>query len=758
MPTDTLQLIHGPTGVALAGAPLPIAIEAVAPEVIRLSFGDEAASAPSYLPLRPAADSTLLRATSTLLSTEHLTLGLDSARQHLRLADRSDATQLQIELGTIEQEPRWRIRFINAGEHHFYGLGQGGLPLDRLGTTRRLWNSHINHGPAGDIPIPLMLSHRGFGLFFDNPRYASIDSGKSHNHICFDYECDPGAFDLYYVGGASLREVLSNATALLGRPPLPPRWSLGYLQSSRHFESADEVMSLGRTLREKKLPADGVIFLSTYKDGKGWNEAVGRLDYDPTVFPSGSKMVREMRADNLQVITHEYPVIHPGAPQFKESQDKSFTIADGYPVVVPTSRPSTSFFEGQRMLDFENPAAGRWWWEQHKDLVDDGVGGWWLDGGEGPTEPAVLNRPGGNALHNRFDLFRQQAFAEGEARDNPNRRPYLLCRSGGAGMQRFGAGVWSGDINNTWTVFEAQPALGLNIGLSGVPLWGTDIGGFYPTVTPQSGELFARWFQFGAFNPVFRSHGVVWRNHAPWSYGDEIEAICRAALELRYRLTPYTYTLAWQAHTTGLPYMRALALNYPDDPEARDRSAEFLWGDDILVAPVTRNGARQWPVYLPRGTAWYDYWTGARHDGGGWVVADAPLDRMPIFIRAGAIIPLGPDVQHFTGYAPEEITLLAYRGESSSFTLYEDDGQTNAYRAGAFAKTTFTRSLGTFSVSASEGDATVVPSARRYTLRLRSDDDPRAIRREGGSLPWHRDGAFIVVDLGSGPSEIQIDW
>ena len=167
-------------------------------------------------------------------------------------------------------------------------------------------------------------------------------------------------------------------------------------------------------------------------------------------------------------------------------------------------------------------------------------------------------------------------------------------------MQRFGAGCWSGDINNTWATLEAQPSLGLNMGLSGVPLWGTDIGGFYP-VAPQTAELFVRWFQFGAFNPVFRCHGRNWRMHVPWAYGAEVEAICRRYLELRYRLMPYTYTLAWQAHSKGLPLMRPLALNYPDDPEALDRSSEYLWGDDILVAPVTRDGARHWPVYLPRG-------------------------------------------------------------------------------------------------------------------------------------------------------------
>ena len=321
------------------------------------------------------------------------------------------------------------------------------------------------------------------------------------------------------------------------------------------------------------------------------------------------------RKQSFHVVTHEYPAIHPDSALFAEAKKRGFLLDDGYSQVTSTVRPSTSYYEGQRFIDFAKPEAGAWWWGEHRQLVADGIEGWWLDGGEGPTAPSVLARLDGPELHNRYDLFRQRAFAEGEARDNPHRRPFLLCRSGGTGMQRFGAACWSGDINNTWATLEAQSSLGLNMGLSGVALWGTDIGGFY-AVAPQTGELFVRWFQFGAFNPVMRSHGQTWRMHLPWAYGPEVEAVCRHTLGLRYRLMPYTYTLAWQAHTQGLPLMRPLVLNYSDDPEVLDRSSEFLWGDDILVAPVTRAGARHWPVYLPKGT-WYDFWTGEAHDGGG---------------------------------------------------------------------------------------------------------------------------------------------
>src|SRR5262252_8137278 len=321
-------------------------------------------------------------------------------------------------------------------------------------------------------------------------------------------------------------------------------------------------------------------------------------------------------------------------------------------------------------------------------------------------------------------------------------RVFLLCRSGAAGMQRFGSTCWSGDINNDFATLEAQLPLGLSTGLSGVPYWGTDVGGFFHPVA-ETGELYARWFQLGAFSPIFRSHGWVWREHVPWAHGAAVEEICRRYAELRYRLLPYTYTLAWQALTHGLPLMRPLVLNYPDDPRVWQLGHEFLWGDDLLVAPVTREGATAWPVYLPRGV-WYDFWTGARHEGPGGVTLEAPLDRLPLLVRAGAIVPMGPVMQH-TGERPlDELTLLVYPEARSHFELYEDDGRTNAYRRGAHALTRFDCEADARRVivliDEPTGDRSVVSTGRRYLVRLRMDA-PRSVVAEGhGELP-RRSGA-----------------
>jgi alpha-glucosidase len=608
------------------------------------------------------------------------------------------------------------------GEQHFYGLGQGGHQFDRLGGARQLWNSHVGHGPGSDAGMPLLLCNRGYGLLFDNTCDARLTVGRSDGGLRIVYAAEDGPLDLYVLVAEDLRAVMGEVAELLGRAPMPPKWALGFLQSTRHFVDTEELRRLPATIREKRIPCDGLIWLSTYGDALGWNREVGHLEFQPSLWSDPEGLVAEMRAQRFELITHEYPVLHPESPLYAEAERLGYLLAEGYPRIVPTERPSTNFMHGQRYLDFSNPEVGRWWWAQHRRLRELGVAGWWLDGGEGPPAASRLHGGDGTERHNVYDRDRYRAFFEGESADRPEQRPVLLCRSGAAGMQRYAAGCWSGDINNAFATLEYQVPWGLNTAMSGVPYWGTDIGGFFHPV-PESPELFARWFQFGAFCPLFRAHGWVWREHLPWAHGAEVEAICRAYAELRYRLLPYTYALAWQAHSRGLPLMRPMVLNYPDDPRVWEMGWQYLWGDDLLVAPVTREGARAWPVYLPSGT-WYDFWTHARHEGGRAVSVEAPVDRLPLLVRGGAIVPMGPTVQH-TGEPLEEVTLLVYPGGPGRFELYDDDGRTNGYRRGGYALTGIeSRAEGErvrVRVEDARGDAAAVPGRRRYVVRAWRD-------------------------------------
>jgi len=755
-----------------------VAVTACSRRIVRVELEIEGQPpAASYLEPRtwPAVPIEVTDGDPVRLSTGDLTVEVATDPVRVSLLDASGAWLLReppdggMSCAPASGDPaRRRVRacFGFAGEQHFYGLGQGGgAGLDRLGTARQLWNTQIGHGPGTDLGVPLLLSNRGYGLFFDNTADAMVSVGRSDNGVRVVYTAEAGRLRWYFLLGPDLRGVMGEVAELLGRAPLPPRWALGFIQSTRHFEDTAELRALPRTLRAKRIPCDALVYLSSYGEALGWNRGVGHLEFQPELWPDPAALLAEVRAQHFEVITHEYPVLHEKSPLHADAEAGGHLLPEGYERAPLRDRPPAAYRDGQRYLDFSRPATRAWWWAQHRALAALGVAGWWLDGGEGPPAWSRLEGGDGAELHNAYDLLRQRAFAEGEAADRPDQRVLLLCRSGGAGMQRMGGATWTGDINNDFATLEAQIPIGLSTGLSGVPYWGTDIGGFFHAV-PETGELYARWFQLGAFSPLFRSHGWVWREHTPWAHGHEVEAICRRYAELRYRLLPYTYTLCWQARAQGLPLMRPLVLSYPDDPRVWSLGSQYLWGDDLLVAPVTREGATSWPVYLPAG-AWYDFWTGARHEGPRGVSVAAPLDRLPLLVRAGAIVPMGPVIQH-TGEQQAELTLLVYPSGTSRFELYEDDGRTQAYTRGHHALTPIECAAApggvTVRIGEPSGDRAVVPAGRRYLLRV-ALAEPSAVTVAGhGALPrlagpeasgpgWWADGAgFTGVRLPDQPA------
>ncbi len=680
--------------------------------------------------------------------------------------DRLGVTRLMLALDQTCIQPGVLVRMQIIGEQHFYGLGEGGPQFDRLGAVRRLWNFQVNRGQGADIAMPLLLSNAGYGVFYDSSATATLAPGDAADGAWIEYRSEAGPLDLYFIVGAGLRQVLGDVATLLGPATMPPRWALGYMQSSRHFADAAEVRDLATQFRTKRLPCDALIFLSSYGDAKGWNRGVGHLEFEPDLFGCGDETLSGFREQHFQVITHEYPVLHEASPLFAEAERNGYLLDAAYPRLASPYPGAAVYKDGQRLIDFSRHEARSWWWQSHRHLVGLGVAGWWLDGGEGPAESVSLHEGSARVLHNRYDLLRQQAFAEGEAADRPDARPFLLCRSGGPGMQRYGATPWSGDINATFAGLELQIRTGLNVGMSGVPPWGTDTGGFY-RVGVDDPELFVRWFQFSAFCPIFRGHGFVWRQHLPWSHGEEVERICRRYLELRSRLMPYTYTLAWQAHHLGLPMMRPLVLNYPDDPNVWDLGTEYLWGDDILVAPVTRKGATQWTVYLPEGV-WHDFWTNEAHQGPGGVTVPAPLDRLPLFVRAGAMIPLGPVKQYDAEPVADDLVVLVYPHGQTSFDLYDDDGYSNAYLNNGHAVTDLSCIADARGcvcrVSRRPDSTSLVGSGRSYLFQIFVPRSPGQVLIEDvdGAAPagpsWWYDGVFLFVRTGGCQSSVRVDW
>lgn len=546
-----------------------------------------------------------------------------------------------------------------------FGLGPGTHPLDRRGSKDIMRN-----GAGDDLrifgarnPIPWLMG-QGWGLYFHLP------TGQ------FDLSGDNGVWrpsdvarsqDIFLLVGETPAELLREYAGLTGMPHLPARWTFGFQQSHRTLDSREQILNEARTFREKKLPCDAVIYLGTGFCPSGWNTGHGSFTFNRTVFPDPAAILHEFHRQHFKVVLH---VVNPPETLHGSVQDSGIAAA------VPGNAAN--------------------YWAQHEPFVRLGVDGWWPDEGD------VLPTPS--------RLVRNRMYWEGGRKSDPAHRPFALHRNGYAGIQRWGW-LWSGDTNSTWKTLETQIMEGINAGLNGVPWWGTDIGGFVPT-REFTAELFVRWFQFGAFCPSFRCHGRTWQLRRPWgwdtgSYGPSemgpnaasflprpedlhnaaVEPICRTFLETRYRLLPYLYSAAYETHTTGLPVIRSLGLAFPSDPQAWATVDAFLFGPHLLVAPVFEKGATSRTVTLPAG-AWFDFWTGKRLEGGRAVTLDAPLDSMPLLVRAGAILPTGPVKQYADEPSTEPILLTLYPGADGSFTFYDDDGISFAHEHGDFAEIT----------------------------------------------------------------------
>ncbi|HET7105128.1 MAG TPA: TIM-barrel domain-containing protein [Terracidiphilus sp.] len=568
-------------------------------------------------------------------------------------------------------KPRQEIRFdLDSTNVRFnldgpvFGLGEGVQPFDRRGTRDAMLNGQ--HEPdlrtfGSRVPIPWVMSPTGWGVFIGQPQ-GSIAFTETEATF-FGAEAT-STRNVYLLLGDSPVEVLREYAGLTGFPHLPPLWAFGYQQSHRTLASRDEILSVARTFRDKKLPCDAVIYLGTGFCPSGWNTGHGSFTFNEKIFPHPRAVIGQLHDDHLKVIVH---VVPPG--------DFHGTVHDSG-------------------AEAQTPGDAAPYWAEHLPVARAGVDGWWVD--EGDRLPVYAR------------LQRNQMYWEGPREIHPDSRPFALHRNGYAGLQRFGW-LWSGDTSSTWAALKAQIMVGINVGLSGIPYWGSDTGGFLPTVefTP---ELFVRWFQFSSFCPSFRGHGRAWKLRLPWGWdtGDpgpkevegawtagwppaadlhraDVEVICRKFLDLRYQLIPYIYSMAAQTRDTGIPLMRALWLAYPNDARASLIDDSYLWGDSILVAPIYANGATERTVYLPDG-AWWNFWTGEKLEGGREATAKAQLDSMPLFVKAGAIVPMGPVKQYASEQSDEPMVLKVYPGADGSMRWYDDDGVSFDYEHGEFLR------------------------------------------------------------------------
>ena len=601
-------------------------------------------------------------------------------------------------------EPTFHVHatFDARPDEGYYGLGQHQLGwMDHRGWEVPLWHDYKAHG-GEVIGIPFLVTDAGYGVVWDNPSRSQVMPGRGRETLWWAEVGE--AVSLFVVAGANADAIYRGYRTLTGPTPLPPLAALGYIQCKQRYASRDELMRVARTYREKGYPCDVLVV-----DWFHW-KTLGDLDLDEAHWPDPAGMNRELADMGYRVMISCWPRFMKESRHYDELERRGWFMTDASGQTVYGTP------EDQRgaLLDTTDPDAGRWYWDAiQASYGERGFGAWWLDEDEPDISPHpfYLHAGTGARVHNLYPLVHTRAIYEGHRRDRDD-RCLTLTRSAYHGAQQYGTTFWSSDIHPRWDVFKRQIPCGLNFCATGFAWWSSDIGGWqampeaaepeagqYKSLLIETGEhrhdpdaaanypeLYVRWFQYGAFCPTFRAHGTRPENEV-WSYGEQAEAILVKYLKLRYRLLPYLYSLAWEVSQTGSPFMRALFMDFPHDPNVRDLKDQYMFGPAFLVAPVHDPGARRRTVYLPRGAGWYDYWTRQRYEGGQAVEVDAPLDTLPLFVRAGSVIPFGPVVDH-TGIAQTDLEVHVYEGEDGCFQLYRDDGVSYAYERGQYSLTT----------------------------------------------------------------------
>lgn len=592
-----------------------------------------------------------------------------------------------------QKEMAFQVVKAMSGSEHFYGLGDKTGFLDKRYYAYEMWNTD-DPRPQVDtykalyksIPFFLTLTDSNvYGIFLDNTYHTYFDMGQESEDY-FWFGSDGGDLDYYFIFGQNMPEVLGGYTYLTGTCPLPQKWALGYHQSRWGYVTQEDVQSIADGMRKNDIPCDVIHLDIDYMEHFKvftWNEDHYHGD--------ARRFLEQLAADGFKIVTINDPgvKVEEGYPVYEEGIQKDFfaKAPDGQ-VYVNEVWPGDAVFP-----DFGNPDVRKWWGDHQKFLLEHGVRGIWNDMNEpasfkGPLPEDVVFTDEGRTtdhaeIHNVYGHLMAKAAFEG-LKKHDGRRPFVITRACYAGSQKYST-VWTGDNTSMWGHLQMLIPQLCNLGLSGMPFAGTDIGGFGADTTP---ELMARWIQAACFSPLMRNHSALGsRLQEPWQFGPEVLDIYRKYVKLRYRLIPYLYDLFFEGEKTGAPIMRPLVYHYEKDEAARVCNDEFMVGPNLLVAPVVHQGERRRMVYLPEGQ-WYDYWTREKIAGPCWFIREAPLDVCPIYVRAGSILPVMEDVS-YVGQKEGMLLLDVFPGEGS-WDHYYDNGEDYAYRQGAYHHYRFT--------------------------------------------------------------------
>ena len=564
---------------------------------------------------------------------------------------------------------------IYGSKEGLYGLGQHQAGVwNYRGETVDLSQENTN------IAIPLLVSSNGYGIFWNNPSRSQVNN--RFVHMLYLTAEVANRIDYYFLAGPEPDQIIAHYRELTGDAPMFGRWAYGFWQCKNKYESQAELETVAARYRASHIPVDNIV-----QDWFWW-VTMGEMKWNPN-YPDPQGLIDKLHDEHFHLMVSIWPYFRPGSKEYETMDKNGWFIAK---TTVPGFHPL-----GQALYDPTNPEARKFYWDNaNTALFQKGVDAWWLDTDEPETEGRVDNILVDHQLHlgsgaryaNIYPNFHTGGVADGQRTASDKKRVFILSRSAYAGSQRNGVTAWSGDVLSDFVTFQRQISAGLNYAISGMPYWTTDIGGFISggdLNDPKFRELFVRWFQFGTFSPVFRVHGT--RNPSEnelWSYGPDAQKILVDYDTLRYRLMPYIYSEAWQVTHNRATIMRPLVMDWRTDVRAQNTGDEYMFGPSILVNPVSTQGAASRSVYLPKAD-WYDFWTGEKLAGEQTLQAAAPLERLPLYVRAGSIVPMGPAMEWTTEKPEDPIELRIYPGADGDFTLYEDENDGYDYEKGVHA-------------------------------------------------------------------------
>jgi len=647
------------------------------------------------------------------------------------------------------------IEFALDEDEALYGAGARAVGMNRRGNRFQLYNkADYGYGKTSQLlnyTIPVALSSKKYAIHFDNPQVGFLDF-DSRKDGTLRYEVIGGRKTYQVVAGDSWADVMANYTGLTGRQPLPPRWTFGNFASRFGYKSEAQTREVVERFAQEKIPLDAVV-LDLYWFGKEVKGTMGNLAWDRDTFPNAEKMMADFRKKGVKTVVITEPFILSTSKRWQEAVERKVLATDG------EGKPAAYdfYFGNTGIVDLYTEQGRDWFWNIYKDLKNGGVAGWWGDLGEPELHPWWVQhgstgaKRGADQVHNVYGHDWARLIAEGYRRDFPNERPFILMRAGYSGSQRFGLIPWSGDVSRGWGGLQSQMEISLQMGMQGLAYMHSDLGGFAGPVLDD--ELYVRWLQYGVFQPVFRPHAQDDVPPEPVFRSERAKVLAREAVWLRYAMLPYNYTLAFENSQTGMPLMRPVLF---EEDEASAMSSTYLWGRDFLVAPVTEPGATRKEVHFPvKGSVWFDFHTGEKHLGGITEVVKPVEANIPVYVRAGAFVPMAKVVQTTRDYSTRRIDLHYYHDASvgsSAGSMYDDDGETSdAYAKGKYEIVRFESRFagGRLDIQLqTETGKAQTPAERGFALKVHNvAAKPRSVTIDGRPAPFGWNGRQKLLEV-----------